>query len=172
MRKFLRFENLKLAGKLTEPRMTENVGVSAKGNLTARLTVTSCQNDQIHTVGTFVKCCLSLAKIPSTPLISTQNITKFHTIKGPFVHAKSKQVFEKVKYSRAIQILDTDLQVVDEFVKYIKQKLPHSCDLKVEKFDFKAIDDLVGQEPQGLDQLTFTQKVMDAKEAYLKQFSQ
>ena len=169
MRKFLKMENLALAKNLVEPPTIEN---SVTGNLTARLTLTSSQNDQIHSTGTFVKSCLALAKIPSTPLISTQSTSKFHTIKGPFVHSKSKQVFEKIKYSRVIQILDTDLQVVDEFVKYIRQKLPHSCDLKVEKFEFRAIEDLVGQKPQGLDQLTFTQKVMDKKEQYLRQFKQ
>jgi ribosomal protein S10 len=169
MRKFLKFENLKLTGKLIEREALEKK-VNEEGNLTARLTFTSCQRDQIHTVGAFVQSCLSIAKIPSTPLISTQKVTKFHTIKGPFVHAKSKEVFEKVQYSSVVQVLDTNLQVVDEFVKYIKQKLPHSCDLKVERFDFKAIDDIVGEKPQGLDKITFTQKVMSAKEDYLRQF--
>lgn len=55
-------------------------------------------------------------------------------IKGPFVHAKVKENFERRTYKRVLQIYDAKPEKVDEWVKYVHSSMPMGIDMEVTRF--------------------------------------
>ncbi|TPX66749.1 hypothetical protein SpCBS45565_g04301 [Spizellomyces sp. 'palustris'] len=58
---------------------------------------------------------------------------KWYVIKGPFVHAKTKEVFEQKKYVRALQVFDASEESVKEWIAYIVKNVPAGVDVHVER---------------------------------------
>ena len=60
---------------------------------------------------------------------------RWYVIKGPFVHAKTKEVFEQKTHVRAVQIFDGDAGVVKEWIQYVRRNLPAGVDMEVERVE-------------------------------------
>jgi ribosomal protein S10 len=98
-------------------------------------------------------------------------IEKWYVNKGPFVHAKTKEVFERITYTRLIQVFDSHPDVVKEWIQYVNKNLPAGIHLKIEEFEWvemKFADK--NAERKKTTQEQFEERVMGHVQEYLKKF--
>ncbi|KAI8614471.1 ribosomal protein S10p/S20e-domain-containing protein [Chytriomyces sp. MP71] len=63
---------------------------------------------------------------------------RWHVTKGPFVHDKSKEVFERKTYRRLVQAFNADEANVRDWYEHVNRNLPPGVDMKVETFSHSA----------------------------------
>lgn len=131
--------------------------------------------DHLDFVSYFASVSANQLRMPISKVIHLPIETiKWHTVKGPFVHAKTKEVFERQTHKRLIQVFDTHPDLVREWIKYVNENLPHGVDLKVEKFEWDKVD-FTSNLPRPADSQTRlksrAQLIVDSAEQYLKAFS-
>ncbi|KAJ3013621.1 mitochondrial 37S ribosomal protein rsm10 [Thoreauomyces humboldtii] len=115
--------------------------MSSNPTLTATLTLTTFMPDHLPLLLYFARHsahCLSLPA--SEPIHFPVATKKFYVVKGPFVHGKSKEVFEEKKFAGAVQIFDGDTKAVADWVEYVKRNLPSGVDVAVERFTWESLD--------------------------------
>jgi hypothetical protein len=61
-------------------------------------------------------------------------------VKSPFVHAKSKEVFEKRTFTRSIQLYDAHPLTVRDLTKYVNARLPEGVDMEVDLYEYVGRD--------------------------------
>ncbi|KAJ3013508.1 UNVERIFIED_CONTAM: mitochondrial 37S ribosomal protein rsm10, partial [Siphonaria sp. JEL0065] len=71
---------------------------------------------------------------------------KWHVTKGPFVHDKSKEVFEQKTFRRLIQVFGASDEVVRDWYTHVNKNLPPGINMKIQTFT-------------PLDPLTLTQQI-------------
>jgi ribosomal protein S10 len=74
--------------------------------------------DHVDFVAYFAQYAAHARDIPTSEKVihlPTQT-KKWHVTKGPFVHDKSKEIFEQKKYKRLVQAFDADPEVVRDWV--------------------------------------------------------
>jgi hypothetical protein len=57
-------------------------------------------------------------------------------VKSPFVHAKSKEIFEKRTYTRSIQLYDANPLSVRDLAAFVNRNLPAGVDMQVDLFEY------------------------------------
>lgn len=84
------------------------------GDLVGKLTVSSFISlRDVQFLSDFLLRAAFYLGIPAKgPTPKTKNIERWTVIRGPFAHAKSKQNFERITYSREIKLFDADPEVV------------------------------------------------------------
>ena len=96
--------------------------------------------DHLDFVSYFSRKTAQQMGIPISKVIHLPTDTKkWHTVRGPFVHAKAKEVFEQKTHKRLLQAFDSHPETINAWVKYVNENLPHGVDLKVERFEWKPI---------------------------------
>jgi ribosomal protein S10 len=96
--------------------------------------------DHLDLIAHFTKHQANVTGIPTSEIIHLISKTKkFSVTKGPFVHAKSKQIFEQKTHKRLIQMFDAHPETIDKFVGYLNGSLPCGIDMKVTKFQFEEL---------------------------------
>ena len=76
----------------------------------------------------------------SGPVPLPRRTERWTVIKSPFVHAKSKENFERITYKRLIQIKDADLDVVRMWLKYITENAVPTVGIKSHIFSYEEPD--------------------------------
>ncbi|KAI8852501.1 ribosomal protein S10 domain-containing protein [Chytridium lagenaria] len=123
------------------------LGPSPKSRLVANIEVQGFMPDHLDFVGYFVRYSAharSLATSPAVIHMPTKTL-KWHVTRGPFVHDKSKEIFEQKTYRRLVQIFDAPPETVQAFVNYVNGQLPAGVDLVVERFDWAKVEGLRAQ---------------------------
>lgn len=67
-----------------------------------------------HTAKSFRIPTSGIARLPTTKELNT-------VLKSPFVHKKAQQNFERMTHRRAIKVFDTEREVVDLYLRYLKR---------------------------------------------------
>ncbi|KAI8813414.1 hypothetical protein BJ742DRAFT_790322 [Cladochytrium replicatum] len=125
----------------------------------------------------------------SDPIHLPTILRRWDVIKGPFAHAKTKEVFERKTYQRAVQILDAqNAEVVRKWANYVVESMPAGVDVNVEYFDWfdsaksveKASEELqssAGKEAEerkalgslpSTKELSFEEQVLRKRDEFLK----
>ncbi len=65
---------------------------------------------------------------------------RWTVIRAPFVHAKSKENFERKTYTRMLRLWDANDRVVDTFLAYIKENSVWGVGVKVNMYVREALD--------------------------------
>jgi ribosomal protein S10 len=132
-------------------------------------------SDHLDFVAYFSKRQANVIGIPTSQVIHLDpQVKKWHVNKGPFVHAKSKEVFEKVIHRRLIQAFDSHPDTVNGWIKYVNQSLPAGIDLIATRFEFKNFGfekDLIAPTPPESNN-TQLDGIEVEMNAYLKKFGE
>jgi ribosomal protein S10 len=125
--------------EIPEPKATHN-------RLVCKMVLQGFMDDHLNFVAYFARLAGHKMGMPTSQVIHLPTKTqKWHVNKGPFVHAKTKEVFERKTYSRLIQVFDSHPDTVKQWIKYVNDNLPSVIDLKVSRFEWESIgfvDDL------------------------------
>jgi ribosomal protein S10 len=133
--------------------------------------------DHLDFVSFFALVSANQMRIPSSKIIHLPTETiKWHTVKGPFVHAKTKEVFERQTHKRLLQLFDTHQDTVKEWIRYLNENLPNGVDLKVERFEWSSLDfnsELLQETPKDelLRKKNRAQLIIESADQYIKLFS-
>lgn len=65
---------------------------------------------------------------------------RWTVIRAPFVHAKSKENFERKTHGRMIKIWDSDNEVIDLWLSYLKKNSVWGVGVKVNMFSYEPLD--------------------------------
>ncbi|KAJ3319676.1 Tryptophan--tRNA ligase, mitochondrial [Blyttiomyces sp. JEL0837] len=111
-------------------------------HLVANLELRAFMPDHLDFVAYFARYDAHKRQIPTAPgVIHLPTITKkWNVTRGPFVHDKTKDVFEQKTYRRLVQAFNTDPAVVSQWVAYVNQNLPAGVELHVESFEWESAD--------------------------------
>ena len=66
------------------------------------------------------------------------NRTIYNVIKGPFVHAKAKELFQENIHAISIQLYDADKESMMHWMDYVNKKLPSGIEMNVEMFTWHS----------------------------------
>ena len=84
----------------------------------------------------FAEHAASALGIPaSRPVHLPTQRSMWTVIRGPFVHKKSQENFERRVHKRAIKAWDADLEVVDMWVKYLRKHAMLGVGMRVTKWE-------------------------------------
>lgn len=158
--------------------------------LVANIEFSGFMPDHLDFIAFVAKILTDKSSIPSSPIISKPTATKrINTLVSPFVHSKTKNVFEQKTFSRVLQIYDTHLQTVEQIAQSLISIMPPGINLRVEKFNYTTIEqiDAVGARDSDVSsgsesvlgaagndsetQVSFEEQVDKRKQEYLKKFS-
>ncbi|KAL3900247.1 MAG: hypothetical protein SGCHY_001462, partial [Lobulomycetales sp.] len=107
------------------------------GILCADLRLSGFMPDHLDTLAYFARHSASVMRIPSSPVIHMPtDVKKWWLVKSPFVHAKSKEIFEKRTFTRTIQLYDAHPTSVRELVEYVKDRMPAGVDVAVDMYEY------------------------------------
>ncbi|KAI8589301.1 hypothetical protein BDZ88DRAFT_380418, partial [Geranomyces variabilis] len=94
-------------------------------DLVATLTLTTHMPDHLPLLLYFARHSAHCMSLPtSDPIHLPIDTKKYYVIKGPFVHAKTKEVFEEKKFSGVVQIFDGNLDAVKDWTDYVTRSMP------------------------------------------------
>ena len=65
-------------------------------------------------------------------------------VKSPFVHAKTKEIFEKRTFTRTLQLFDAHADTIRELSAYVNRLLPAGIDMRIEMFEWASVDNVLG----------------------------
>ncbi|KAI8896756.1 hypothetical protein BC833DRAFT_596232 [Globomyces pollinis-pini] len=126
--------------------------------------------DHLDFVSYFARYSGQQMRMPTSEVIHLQTkVAKWHVNKGPFVHAKSKEVFERKTYRRLVQVFDTHPSTVSQWIKYVNENLPSGVDMQVERFEWKPLDYSM-KVPKIQEKKTHAQLILEEEANYLKKF--
>lgn len=60
----------------------------------------------------------------------------YTVIKSPFVHKKAQENFERKTHKRLIKVWDTDAEVLDKWLRYLRKYAVGGVGIKVQVFEF------------------------------------
>ncbi|KAJ3359637.1 Tryptophan--tRNA ligase, mitochondrial [Kappamyces sp. JEL0680] len=145
------------------------------GQLVCNAEFSGFMSDHLDFVAYFARYTAHQMEMPTGKVIhAPTNVQKWHTVKGPFVHAKSKEVFERQTHKRLLQIFDSHPETVKAWINYVNSSLPAGVDFKAERFEWNTLGFVDGLEKPAVlekpDLKTRSQEVLDQAEAYIKQF--
>lgn len=60
----------------------------------------------------------------------------YNVIKGPFVHAKKKELFQENEHSVVLQLFDCEKSVIEAWMGYVSSKLPAGVKMEVDVFSW------------------------------------
>ncbi|KAJ3322110.1 mitochondrial 37S ribosomal protein rsm10 [Boothiomyces sp. JEL0866] len=139
-------------------------------HLVCNMILSGYMPDHLDFVTYFARYSAHQMSLPTSEIIHLPTkIKKWTVMKGPFVHAKSKQVFERKTYKRLIQVFDSHPESLKEWIKYVNESLPAGIDLETERFERKSLSyvDTLPDEPKDSYETTVRENI----EKYLKEFS-
>ncbi|KAI9017825.1 ribosomal protein S10 domain-containing protein [Gaertneriomyces semiglobifer] len=139
--------------------------------------------DHLDFVAYFARYSAHSMQLPTSDVIHLPVETKkWYVIKGPFVHGKTKEVFEKKTHVRCVQLYDASPESVQAWVDYVRTHLPSGIDIEVDRFEWAAlpqsVDDATptevkssGRKSRRKNGLTFEDEVRGLREQLLKKFT-
>ncbi|KAG9292623.1 hypothetical protein G9A89_006995 [Geosiphon pyriformis] len=66
-------------------------------------------------------------------------IVRWTVIRGPFIHKKTQENFERKTHRRSIRLRDVNQSVVDRWLYYVTQNVPAGIGLKVKMWEWEEI---------------------------------
>lgn len=119
-------------------------------HLSANLILSGYMPDHLDFVSRFALRAAHVRGIPAGGSDNAQNavihlettVEKWHVTRGPFVHDKTKDVFERLTYKRLVQAFNADEKVIDDWITYINQNLPAGINLTVERYTWHPTSSL------------------------------
>ncbi|KAJ9120572.1 hypothetical protein QFC22_002501 [Naganishia vaughanmartiniae] len=95
----------------------------------------------------------SLGMPVSRPAALPVTRSLYTVLKSPFVHKKAQENFEKKYHARVIKVWDTERDVVDKWLRYLKKYSIGGVGMKAVVFDWVAVD---GVQDKSLEQSSTT----------------
>eukprot|EP00842_Homolaphlyctis_polyrhiza_P001165 jgi/Hompol1/2049/HPOL_002850-RA len=129
--------------------------------------------DHLDFVAYFARHSAHAMKMPVSDTIHLQtDVRKWWTNRGPFVHGKTKDVFERKTYRRLIQVFDSHPDTVKAWIKHVNESLPAGIDLKVDRWEWEPIGFGASlPQPDVGDKKTHVDLIKEQAAKYIKQFS-
>ncbi|KAJ3096433.1 mitochondrial 37S ribosomal protein rsm10 [Phlyctochytrium planicorne] len=130
---------------------------SDQSKLVANIEVQGFMPDHLDFVGYFIRySALARGLTVSSKVVHMPTKTlKWQVTRGPFVHDKSKEIFEQKTYRRLVQLFDASPSTVETFVGHVNSNLPSGVELHVERFDWcelngtkKTLEEIVKRETE------------------------
>ena len=151
----------------------KEIPVADGAKLVCNLEFQGFMDDHLNFVAFCAKLSAQKIGIPTSKIIHLPvDLKKFHTNKGPFVHAKTKEVFERRTFKRLIQAFDSHPDTINGWISFINDNLPSGINLKATRFEYQDLAFFENIElPKKELQSTHTDKVNQEIEAYLKKFT-
>ena len=164
------FTNLK--GGLKTPRITHTLPTN-QSTLVASLTISGYMKDHLDLVSYFIRHSASHLTLKSNPPIYLPTQSKrYQTLVSPFVHAKTKEIFEKKLYRQSVQVYDGSPQTIQAWIDYVVDNLPPGIQIDVDRFEFEPLH--VQKQVPVLDtprEPCFEEKVLEKSKELLQKFS-
>lgn len=92
------------------------------GNLICELQIRSYAVEAVEHFGDFASRAAYFLNMPAKgPFPLPKRTERWTVIKSPFVHAKSKENYERITYKRGIQILDSNLETVELWLAFLRK---------------------------------------------------
>ncbi|KAI9349426.1 ribosomal protein S10p/S20e-domain-containing protein, partial [Zopfochytrium polystomum] len=112
--------------------------------LAANLELEGFMPDHLNFVGYFAQRAAHLRKIATSERVIhlPTRTERWHVTRGPFVHDKTKDVFERKTYKRLIQAFNADKAAIDDWISYVNANLPAGVNLCVERFEWIQLEGL------------------------------
>ncbi|KAJ3023429.1 UNVERIFIED_CONTAM: mitochondrial 37S ribosomal protein rsm10 [Siphonaria sp. JEL0065] len=124
-----------------------DIPIAPTAPLSANLELESFMPDHVDFVAYYARHAALKRNIAAQKVIHLATQTKkWHVTKGPFVHDKSKEVFEQKTFRRLIQVFGTNEEVVREWYTHVNKNLPPGINMKIHTFN-------------SLDPTTLTQQI-------------
>ncbi|KAI8905561.1 hypothetical protein EDD86DRAFT_211790 [Gorgonomyces haynaldii] len=100
-------------------------------HLVASIKLSGYMPDHLDTVTYFALGSANKMEMPTVVVSPLAETKRWYVNKGPFVHAKTKELFERVTHARVLQIYDTHLDNVKQLRDYISNNLPPGIDIEL-----------------------------------------
>ena len=157
--------DLKSIKLLKEPKQTYQ-------KLVCNLQLKGFMDDHLNFVSYFARYAANQIGIPTSKVIHLPDeLKKYHVNKGPFVHAKTKEVFERRTFKRLIQAFDAHPDAINGWVEYVNGNLPFGINLSVTRFEYHPASFMHSfKAPEKPSSPTLADKVHEQVETYLKMF--
>jgi ribosomal protein S10 len=147
------------------------VPIPANKTLVCTAQFSAFMPDHLDLVAYFARHSALTMKMPCSQAIHMPtDIERWWTIKGPFVHAKKKEIFEKKTYHRVLQLFNSHPDTVASWVEYVNSKLPAGVDFKVETYTWHQLDATFPTTPNR--EPSFDEKVRARAKQLIQQLSQ
>ncbi|RKO85854.1 ribosomal protein S10 domain-containing protein, partial [Blyttiomyces helicus] len=99
--------------------------------LVCTLKLTAYMPDHLHFTAYFARYAAHAFGLPCSDIMHPkEHIQRWVMNKGHFIHAKTKEEFERRTYYAVLQIFDGDAEVVRKWVDYVRINLPAGIDLE------------------------------------------
>ncbi|KAJ3195579.1 mitochondrial 37S ribosomal protein rsm10 [Irineochytrium annulatum] len=95
-------------------------------------------SDHLDLVSYFIRHAahsFSIATSEATVHLPTR-LERWHVTRGPFVHDKSKEVFERRTHRRGVQIFDAGPEEVARLEAHVNVNLPAGVEMRVQRYDW------------------------------------
>ena len=157
--------SLKVAPPLNLPRIP---APTSSAPLSASLILSGFMPDHLNFVSFFSLYTAHKMGLAASPVIHMPTkITRTNSLVSPFVHAKTKEVFESKIYKRCIQVYGGDPQVVQKWKDYLRVAMPSGIDLELESFEWKPLGYQESLEDLPPRKLSFEEDVRQRAEAFI-----
>jgi small subunit ribosomal protein S10 len=142
--------------------------------LVCNMELSGFMDDYLDLVSYFARYSAHQIGIPTSEIIILDpELKKWHVNKGPFVHAKTKEVFEQKTFKRLLQAFDSHPETVNNWIAYVNNSLPNGINLQVTRFEYKPLQSLVPPTPpKPAKNASASSKIQQEMETYLEKFGQ
>lgn len=90
-------------------------------NLVMSLKLSGYMQSNLATTLWFISQTLNKTETAHNLINLPTTLKTYHVVKSPFVHAKTKELFEQRVYSGCVQVFDIDMEVADSIADYCIQ---------------------------------------------------
>lgn len=85
----------------------------------------------------------------SDPVIHAPlDTSRWSTLVSPFVHAKTKEIFERTTHGRILQVYDGTPETVKDWVNYVVKNMPPGIKVSVQSFSWAPLGHRVSEPPR------------------------
>ena len=168
-----RLSSIKLAN-LKNIKLEQSKTSNTLKKLVCNVELQGFMDDHLDFVGFYATYSARQIGIPTSKVIHLPaDLKKFHVNKGPFVHAKTKEVFEQRKFRRLIQAFDSNPETINGWISYLNSNMPSGIKMNVTRFEYHPVDYLKNLPvPEKPSKISHAEKVQQEIDAYLKKFNE
>jgi small subunit ribosomal protein S10 len=150
--------NLKVSGELDILKL-DTLPTPEKAERVARLSLEGFMEDHLDFFSYFAKYSATALQMPTGNIEKPQpDIKRIRINKSPFVHGKSREVYDYKTYRYSIDVFNADEEVVERWIYYLKEHAPPGIRLIVDKWETREIG-------YGKEMLDKAQAVLKARDS-------
>ncbi|KAK9470895.1 mitochondrial 37S ribosomal protein uS10m [Dipodascopsis tothii] len=125
------------------------------GNVVCELQFAGFAADAVEQFADFAARTAFFLDMPAKgPFTKPKRTERWTVIRSPFVHAKSKENFERITHKRGLQLLDSNTETVELFLAFLRKYSRPGVGIKAQLFATTALKDYASATPAKTDKPT------------------